>query len=454
MLRNLVVNAIEHGEGRDVVVRLATADGAVAVAVRDYGVGLKPGEATRVFNRFWRADPARARTTGGTGLGLSIAVEDARLHGGWLQAWGEPGGGSQFRMTLPRTAGDSLRGSPIPLEPDDSRRNRGLNTSGLPGQGGRPGAGAACGDGRRGGDGGRCHAGAAGRPARPADARDAADAEGAAPAAHGGPGGAAGQRRTSGGAPGHHAGGRRLMGAVGGRGRLLRAALLPVCAALLLAGCSSMPSSGEVRKVGDDGQRADADSQVRVFSIAPTPGESPSDIVSGFLEATTSGETDFATAKKYLSKDEAAQWDPFSRITVLPDQPQSQRGHDRQQPQGRVRDGHAVRHRRQAVVDTKHAYQPEQGPYSASVHLIRQDNQWRIDGLPDGLVLSQLGLPADIPLGEHVLLRPAGPGRAEHARRGADARRRPGVPARTRSTPWSRPSRRCSAVPATGWPPW
>ncbi|MFD7339468.1 MtrAB system histidine kinase MtrB [Streptomyces violascens] len=124
VLRNLVVNAVEHGEGRDVVVRLAAAGGAVAVAVRDYGVGLKPGEATRVFNRFWRADPARARTTGGTGLGLSIAVEDARLHGGWLQAWGEPGGGSQFRLTLPRTADEPLRGSPIPLEPEDSRAAR------------------------------------------------------------------------------------------------------------------------------------------------------------------------------------------------------------------------------------------------------------------------------------------------------------------------------------------
>ncbi|WP_329037908.1 MtrAB system histidine kinase MtrB [Streptomyces sp. NBC_00178] len=124
VLRNLVVNAVEHGEGRDVVVRMGAAQGAVAVAVRDYGVGLKPGEATRVFNRFWRADPARARTTGGTGLGLSIAVEDARLHGGWLQAWGEPGGGSQFRLTLPRTADEPLRGSPIPLEPEDSRRNR------------------------------------------------------------------------------------------------------------------------------------------------------------------------------------------------------------------------------------------------------------------------------------------------------------------------------------------
>ncbi|GAA1015901.1 histidine kinase [Streptomyces sp. F-3] len=126
ILRNLVVNAVEHGEGKDVIVKLAAAGGAVAIAVRDYGVGLKPGEATRVFNRFWRADPARARTTGGTGLGLSIALEDARLHGGWLQAWGEPGGGSQFRLTLPRTADEPLRGSPIPLEPKDSRRNRGL----------------------------------------------------------------------------------------------------------------------------------------------------------------------------------------------------------------------------------------------------------------------------------------------------------------------------------------
>jgi two-component system sensor histidine kinase MtrB len=132
ILRNLVVNAIEHGEGGDVVVLLASSSGAVAVAVRDYGVGLKPGEASRVFNRFWRADPARARTTGGTGLGLSIALEDARLHGGWLQAWGEPGGGSQFRLTLPCRAGSDPVGSPLPLEPEDSRGNRGLRASGVP----------------------------------------------------------------------------------------------------------------------------------------------------------------------------------------------------------------------------------------------------------------------------------------------------------------------------------
>ncbi|MGW3266457.1 MtrAB system histidine kinase MtrB [Streptomyces sp. NPDC001056] len=134
VLRNLVVNAVEHGEGKDVIVKLAAAGGAVAVAVRDYGVGLKPGEATRVFSRFWRADPARARTTGGTGLGLSIALEDARLHGGWLQAWGEPGGGSQFRLTLPRTADEPLRGSPIPLEPKDARTRRRPEDPGTPRQ--------------------------------------------------------------------------------------------------------------------------------------------------------------------------------------------------------------------------------------------------------------------------------------------------------------------------------
>jgi len=124
VLRNLVANAIEHGEGRDILVKLATNHEAVAVAVRDYGVGLKPGEASLVFNRFWRADPARARTSGGTGLGLSIALEDAHLHGGWLQAWGQPGRGSQFRLTVPRVAGADIERSPIPLEPDDARRPR------------------------------------------------------------------------------------------------------------------------------------------------------------------------------------------------------------------------------------------------------------------------------------------------------------------------------------------
>jgi two-component system sensor histidine kinase MtrB len=117
IVRNLVANAIEHGEGRPVEVTLAANDDAVAVGVRDHGVGLRPGETTMVFNRFWRADPARARTTGGTGLGLAIALEDAHLHGGWLQVWGEPGVGAYFRLTLPREAGVVLQASPLPPVP-------------------------------------------------------------------------------------------------------------------------------------------------------------------------------------------------------------------------------------------------------------------------------------------------------------------------------------------------
>ncbi|HYK26872.1 MAG TPA: MtrAB system histidine kinase MtrB [Streptosporangiaceae bacterium] len=118
ILRNLLLNAVEHGEGHDTVVTAAMDSAAVAISVRDFGVGLAPGEDQLVFDRFWRADPARARSSGGTGLGLAIALEDARLHGGWLEAWGEQGRGSMFRLTLPRTAGGGLHGSPLPLNPD------------------------------------------------------------------------------------------------------------------------------------------------------------------------------------------------------------------------------------------------------------------------------------------------------------------------------------------------
>ncbi|MGC3993159.1 MAG: MtrAB system histidine kinase MtrB [Propionicimonas sp.] len=119
ILRNLVTNAIEHGEGRPITVHLRSDDQAVAIAVRDHGVGFSAAEAGQVFNRFWRADPSRGRRVGGTGLGLSISLEDARLHGGWLNAWGRPGLGAQFRLTLPRRAGEELHGSPWPVVPPD-----------------------------------------------------------------------------------------------------------------------------------------------------------------------------------------------------------------------------------------------------------------------------------------------------------------------------------------------
>ena len=125
IVRNLVTNAIDHADASGVVIRVASDGRAVALTVRDHGVGLAPGQSAMVFNRFWRGDPARARTTGGTGLGLAIALEDARLHGGWLQAWGVAGGGAQFRLTLPRHAGDPITHSPLPLVPDDVREEVG-----------------------------------------------------------------------------------------------------------------------------------------------------------------------------------------------------------------------------------------------------------------------------------------------------------------------------------------
>ena len=120
ILRNLVTNAIDHAESREIVISVAADDQAAAIAVRDHGVGLEVGESAMVFNRFWRADPARARTSGGTGLGLAISLEDTHLHGGWLQAWGKPHEGAQFRLTLPRYARHPLRHSPLPLVPEDA----------------------------------------------------------------------------------------------------------------------------------------------------------------------------------------------------------------------------------------------------------------------------------------------------------------------------------------------
>ncbi|OAE03631.1 two-component sensor histidine kinase [Arthrobacter sp. OY3WO11] len=119
ILRNLILNAVEHGEGKPVTVTVAASQTAVGIAVRDHGIGMAPAEAARVFDRFWRADPARARTTGGSGLGLSIAMEDTKLHNGWLQAWGKKGSGANFRLTLPLRQGEEIDKSPVQLEPED-----------------------------------------------------------------------------------------------------------------------------------------------------------------------------------------------------------------------------------------------------------------------------------------------------------------------------------------------
>ncbi len=119
VVRNLLGNAIEHGEGRPIVVSVDSNQQAVAIGVRDYGLGMKPEDVEHVFDRFWRADPSRKRTIGGTGLGLSIALGDAKLHGGELAVWSELGRGTNFVLTLPRQAVPLAGESPIPVDPGD-----------------------------------------------------------------------------------------------------------------------------------------------------------------------------------------------------------------------------------------------------------------------------------------------------------------------------------------------
>jgi two-component system sensor histidine kinase MtrB len=131
ILQNLLGNAIDHGEGKPIIVYVDSDAHAVALAVRDYGIGMSAAAMERVFDRFWRADPSRQRTTGGTGLGLAISLEDAVLHGGWLEVWSAPGQGSCFRLTLPRKVGGVLKGSPLELPPDDGANDDGANDDGI-----------------------------------------------------------------------------------------------------------------------------------------------------------------------------------------------------------------------------------------------------------------------------------------------------------------------------------
>ncbi|WRS30211.1 MtrAB system histidine kinase MtrB [Actinomycetaceae bacterium MB13-C1-2] len=113
VVRNLLVNAYEHSEGNPVEVTVAAGETSVALRVRDYGVGMSPETAKQVFDRFFRADPARARTTGGTGLGLAITKEDVELHNGVINVWGEPGKGASFVVTLPREALSAVTEFPL-----------------------------------------------------------------------------------------------------------------------------------------------------------------------------------------------------------------------------------------------------------------------------------------------------------------------------------------------------
>ncbi len=105
-LGNLVANAVAYSpEGSTVVVAALAHDTTVDLAVTDQGIGIPSAEIDRIFERFYRVDPARHRSTGGTGLGLSIVKHVAASHGGEVRVWSVEGQGSTFTLTLPRKPG-------------------------------------------------------------------------------------------------------------------------------------------------------------------------------------------------------------------------------------------------------------------------------------------------------------------------------------------------------------
>ena len=174
----------------------------------------------------------------------------------------------------------------------------------------------------------------------------------------------------------------------GGAGRRpLRAATYAACAAVLLAGCASMPDSGDLRGVDSTPRQ---DTQVRVFAMPPQDDAQPPDIVSGFLEALTSDDPNYSTARQYLTKTASQTWKPGLSSTVLADGP----GIDSNRLGGREGGddlSFTLTGTRVAQVDEQQAYSPAGGPYDASVHLTRdkKTKQWRIDRLPQGVVMGK-----------------------------------------------------------------
>lgn len=138
-VRNLLDNAVTYSpEGTQVSVAVRRHGDLVEIAVVDEGVGIAPADQDRVFERFYRVDPARSRDTGGTGLGLSIVKHVAADHGGDVSVWSQPGRGSTFTLRLPvaEARGAAPTGVPDPLPaahaPQDAPAPQGAPAPALP----------------------------------------------------------------------------------------------------------------------------------------------------------------------------------------------------------------------------------------------------------------------------------------------------------------------------------
>jgi two-component system sensor histidine kinase SenX3 len=125
-LSNLINNAIAYSpDGSPVSISRRLVDGFVEIAVTDRGIGIAPEHQQRVFERFFRVDPARSRVTGGTGLGLAIVKHVAANHGGEVRLWSQPGTGSTFTLRIPaRAAGARADGASVPEQAEPADRGR------------------------------------------------------------------------------------------------------------------------------------------------------------------------------------------------------------------------------------------------------------------------------------------------------------------------------------------
>jgi hypothetical protein len=176
----------------------------------------------------------------------------------------------------------------------------------------------------------------------------------------------------------------------GGRRRPVRLVTYGVCGAVLLTGCASMPDGGDLRGV-EASQRPDP--QVRVFAMPPRENAQPEEIVQGFLEALTSDDPGFETARKYLTGEASKEWRPNRSTTVLADGPNTAAQHSgSREATGDY--AYSLTGTRVAKVDSQFAYEPAAGTYNEFVHLTKQkekdgSKQWRIDELPQGLVMGK-----------------------------------------------------------------
>ncbi|WP_234544068.1 LpqB family beta-propeller domain-containing protein [Streptomyces shenzhenensis] len=168
----------------------------------------------------------------------------------------------------------------------------------------------------------------------------------------------------------------------------VRAVAYAACGALLLAGCASMPDSGNLQDVESTPRQ---DTQVRVFAMPPQQDASSTEIVQGFLEALTSDDPNYDTARQYLTKAASKSWRPQVQATVLANGPSIQTN-----PRPAGREGtnsitYTLQGSRVATVDAQQAYTPADGSYSRTVHLTRdtKSGQWRIDSLPQGVVMGK-----------------------------------------------------------------